>query len=248
MGTMLGPSFTRCFAPSFGVSRDTAKLFGLIAETTIGGFYLKDRGKPFFFPVTDQDFGDFTAGFANVTLYTAFLKMKNPHLRLSQLLDMRRKLGGDESGSLFKVPDLVTDNGAIRQFYEIKPNSATGLRDGDEKLANLSAFCDFFKVSYKPGTAWSPDKRLLLYDGVIEAVELRVKVFFHFFRVQPGLIVYELCIEAGIAIEDIVAKIIVGVVVLAIIFGPEILAGVAAAGETIGPLIPAGGLIPVLAR
>jgi hypothetical protein len=57
-----------------------------------------------------------------------------------------------------------------------------------------------------------------------------------------------------LAIEDIVAKIIQdhsgsGRSVLVIIFGPEILAGAAAAGEELGPLIPVGGgLLPVLAR
>lgn len=243
------PTFQRCFAPSFGVSRRTAGLFGSIAEKTIGLFYLRDRGKSTFYPLNDQDFADFTAGWANVTLYTTFLSDHNPQVDPGKLLEMRRKLGGDESGSLFKVPDLVTDAGTTRQFYEIKPNSPTGLIAGDEKIGNVAAFNAFFGLPYVPGMAWNPDRRILLYDGVIEAVEIEVRVFFHFFRIQPGLIVYELCVEAGLAVADIVAKIIVATIVLAVVFGPELLAGAAAAGEALGPLIPAGvGLIPVFAR
>ncbi|MFZ0603261.1 MAG: hypothetical protein WAN05_18250 [Roseiarcus sp.] len=235
----------QCFAPSFGVSPETAALFGLIAESTIAAFYLRERRKIFFFPVTNEDYADFTAGWANVTLYTTFLKERNPFVSVSQLLDMRRKLGGDDSGSLFKVPDLVTHSGSVRQFYEIKPNSLSGVAAGNEKIANIDAFNAYFHLSYLPGTAWSPNQRILLYDGIIETVEIRVKVFFHFFLLQPGLIVYELCIEAGLAIEDIVAKIILGSIVLVVVFGPEILAGAAAAGEVSGPLIPAG--LPVFA-
>jgi hypothetical protein len=229
--------FTRCFAPSFGVSPQTASLFGLVAEATVAFYYLRERGKIFFFPMSSEDYGDFTAGWSNVTLYTTFLKDRNPRLSVSQLLDMRRKLGGDDSGSLFRVPDIVTDTGAVREFYEIKPNSFSGVTAGDEKIANIDAFNTYFHLTYLPGTKWKPDRRILLYDGVIETVELQVKIFFHFCRVQPGLIAYELCIEAGLAIEDIVAKIIVSSVVLAIVFGPEILAGVAALGEAAGPLI-----------
>src|SRR5262249_46296469 len=102
-----------------------------------------------------------------------------------------------------------------------------GLSNGITKISNIGAFMSFFGLPYRPGVAWSPNTRVLLFKGIM--FEIEVKVFFHFFRIQPGLIVYEICIEAGVAIEDIVAKLIVGSVVLMIVFGPEILAAAAAA-------------------
>ena len=252
-------SFTKCFPPSFGVSPQIAGLFGLIAETTIAAAYLRNRGKTVWFPANAEDYSDFTAGWANVTLYTTFLSERNPRISVSHLLSMRRNLGGDDGGSLFKIPDIATDTRAIKQFYEIKPNSSTGVIAGDDKVANIVAFNDYFKLPYSPGTFWQPDNRILLYDGILESVGFRVKVFYHYFQIQPGLIVYELCIEADVRITALLALIIIATIVLLIVFGPEIMAGVAAAGELVegaaalaGAAIPAlgpfGGLVPILFR
>src|SRR5215472_15037090 len=114
-----------CMAPSTtGVSETVFKMFGHPAAGTIGNHYLRTRNKKFFFPLSTTDFEDFTAGWRNIELYLTFLKLNNPRLSASQLLDMRKSLGA-EKGSLLKVPDLMTHDGDLREFYEIKPNSQT---------------------------------------------------------------------------------------------------------------------------
>lgn len=125
------------------------------------------------------------------------------------------------------MPDLLTDDGTITEFYEIKPNSPSGIVDGIEKVTKIGALMGFFNLPYVPGTKFNSDKKVLIFKGIM--FEIEVKVFFHFFRLQAGLIVYDICVEAGVAIEDIVAKAIIGAIVLIVVFGPEILAAAAAA-------------------
>jgi hypothetical protein len=174
----MAPFASTCLAPGQSVSRDSASLFGSLAETTIAMFYLRHRQKAAFFPLTSDDFQDVSGGVSNVTLYLTFLKAKNPRLSSSQLLDLRRRIGGGQKGSFVKVPDLLTDDGTIREFYEIKPNSPTGVADGIEKLTKIGALMGFVNLPYVPGTKFSPDKKVLSFKGIM--FEIEVKVFFIF--------------------------------------------------------------------
>lgn len=242
-----------CLAPiDADLSSVTASFFGKIAETTISRHYLRHRGKPAFFPLSTTDFEDITAGWRNVELYLAFLKMNNPKLSVSQLLDMRKSLRS-EKGSLTKIPDIMTHDGELREFYEIKPNNPDGVTKGVDKIANIKAFLDFFGLrSYGAGIGWKPDTKILLFEGHLPellptmSIPVKIKVFFHFKWLVPGLVVYEICVEPDLALEELVIKAIAAAIVLVIVFGPEILAAIAAAGEVLIPILTGAGgaLVP----
>jgi hypothetical protein len=237
-----------------GVSKTVSDLFGAAAAGTIGNHYLRTRGKQLFFPLSDTDFEDFTAGWRNVELYLAFLKLKNPGLSISQLLKMRESLIS-EKGSLLKVPDIMTHDGGRREFYEIKPNNPDGLRDAVDKIASIKAFLDFFGLSaYQGGVLYAPNVKMQLFSGylpdllpvAIMQVPVRINVYFHFFAVPPGVILYEICVDAETALEEMLLRAIAAAIILVILFGGEILAGIAAGAEEIFGGVEAGELIPAL--
>ena len=62
------------------------------------------------------------------------------------------------------------------------------------------------------------------------SIPIKIKVFFHFKLVSLGLIVYDICVEPELALEELAIKAIAAAIVLVIVFGPEILAGIAAGG------------------
>lgn len=177
-----------CIAPSEIVSSKVASDFGRVAEAIISAIYIKDAGRPGFFPIPPGvDFMDIGVGFGNTALYIAYLKVNHPRLSPSQLA----KLSSD---GLLKIPDIATFMPpAAGEFYEIKPNSGSGRIAGDEKVAFVHALFQSCGLAYVPGTKWKPDKRVNLFDGKLLGIEVRVS--FHFFMLSPGLIVYEVCAE-----------------------------------------------------
>jgi len=180
-----------CAAPSdyakTVIHAGLAVAFGLAVEPIISTDYLKHVGRSHFFPFpgATKDYSDFTAGWANMTLYTAFLAANNPHLSKSELLKMRIK-------GIRKIPDLCTHDDPRRlEYYEIKANSEGGRRRGREKLAAIQAFNDYFSLPYKAGTIYSPDKKLTIWEGDLWVGH--VITILHVMRISPGLIVYEIC-------------------------------------------------------
>jgi hypothetical protein len=135
---------------------------------------------------------------------------------------------------LVKIPDLMTfDSPRRTEFYEIKPNSDSGREKGEEKVAHVHALCQSAGLPYTPGTQWNPDTKIVLFTGRLLGIE--VEVSFHFFKIQPGLIVYEICVEGKrrqLTNAEIAA--IVAVVLLALL-------AVALSGGSAAPV-----LIPLL--
>lgn len=177
-----------CIAPSQVVSSTVASDFGRVAETIISALYLKDNKRPGFFPLPPGlDFMDIGTGFGNTVLYIAYLKANHSKLSPSQLA----KLSSD---GLLKIPDIASlQPPGGGEFYEIKPNSDSGKLAGMEKVAFVDALYTSCGLPYVPGTKWKPDKRITVFDGKLLGIE--VKVFFHFFLLSPGLVVYEVCAE-----------------------------------------------------
>jgi len=177
-----------CIAPSLVLPSDQASLIGTIVEKRISAEYLAFTKRPAFFPAPPAiDFADFTSGFGNNTIYIAYLVDKNPSLSPSQLLQLT-------DDGLKKIPDIVTaDAPRSSEFYEFKPNSPSGLREGDRKVANVHALFQGNRLPYTPGIKWNVDKRVQIFSGGLYGVQ--VDVYFHFFRIQPGLIVYDFCAE-----------------------------------------------------
>lgn len=176
-----------CVAPSEFLTTPTASAFGSVAEAIIQADYLKDVGRVSFFPASPFDFIDISHGFGNSILYIAFLGANNPRLSTSQLAVL--SVGGD-----LKIPDIMTHNPPRRtEYYEIKPNSLTGRPAGATKVALIAAVMSAFSLPYVPGIQYTPNKKISIFSGT--PLGARLDVFFHFQRIAPGLIVYEICAE-----------------------------------------------------
>jgi hypothetical protein len=177
-----------CIAPSLVLTTGAAKDFGAIAEGLIAQRYLSDVGRAAFFPVPPaMDFMDISHGFGNRSLYAAFLVSKHKGLSPSQLAVL-------SDNGLVKIPDLATFAPPVRtEFYEVKPNSSSGAAKGNVKIANVHALYQSLGLPYVPGIQWNPNTKINLFSGSLMGIE--VDVYFHFFKLQPGLIVYEVCVE-----------------------------------------------------
>jgi hypothetical protein len=199
-----------CIEPSLVLTTDAARQMGLIAEALIANEYRKDVGRLFFPLPPAKDFFDITHGFGNRSLYAAFLGAHHPGLSQSQLAQMA-------ADKLVKIPDLMTFDPPRRtEFYEIKPNSDSGRRKGETKVAFVHALCQSMGLPYVPGTQWRPDVRINLFTGRL--LGLQVEVNFHFFLRQPGLLVYEICVEGKArALSNAEVAAIIALVLLAIL-------------------------------
>lgn len=179
----MADTFVLCKAPSDLVHENTV-IIGQIAEGIIQGDWQRHLGRSLVFPASTKDFADFTSGFANTTLYRAFLVGNNPQLSVIELLRL--------SAGLRRVPDFCTHDIPRRaDYYEVKPNSDSGRRDGRIKIAEIDALNANFSLPYKPGTIYTPDKNVEYFNGTIGGQPH--KAVMHFKRIQPALIVYEFC-------------------------------------------------------
>jgi hypothetical protein len=158
----------------------SGNIVGHMVESFVLEEYLKHVGRTRVYPAAIKDYSDFTCGFANTTLYTAFLKQNNPRLSITQLLAMRLR-------GIRRIPDICTHDEPRRtEYYEVKPNSTTGLRDGDIKLAEIDAFNQFFNLPYRPGRIWSPDFYVTFFKDTLQGIPTEMAM--HIKRIKPGLI------------------------------------------------------------
>lgn len=169
--------------------------FGAIAESIIGGRFLDHLGRRSngFFPAspTQEDFQDISVGIGNTRLYILYLKFHNS-ISIPQMLVL-------SASGMVNIPDLITHNPprssspTRAEFYEIKPNSPTGLAAGAAKIASLSVLYSVLPLPYQMGTIWTPDEKILISSG--SPMGVRLEVFFHFKRISPALVVYDICVE-----------------------------------------------------
>jgi hypothetical protein len=179
-----------CHPPSEIVSTQEASQLGDQFEGMIREAYCDSKGGCSIFPLLgDTDFVDFREGFGNIPTFIAFLKRHNAGINVDSIA---RQFLSQKSG--LKIPDIMTHQPPKRlEFYEIKPNSTAGVAAGRAKVLSLIAFCGLNKLPYQPGTVFSPDRRILLQTAQIGFSIVTTR--FHFFLLQPGLIVYEICTE-----------------------------------------------------
>jgi len=170
--------------------------FGMVAERIIGGRFLDHLGRRAkgFFPAspTQEDFQDISVGpVTNVRLYTLYARFHNA-MSVRQLVVL-------SAAGLVAVPDLMTHEPSRSatptraEFYEIKPNSPTGLIAGADKILKLSLLYSALPLPYLAGTRWTPDEKIMISSG--SPLGVKLEVFFHFKRVAPALIVYEICVD-----------------------------------------------------
>jgi len=174
-----------CIAPSEipGISSIEASNFGAVAEDIIyADFFAQYFGGP----------NDFFRDSNNPSSYLYFLAVNNPHFSQSVQSDYYRRL---RTEGLERIPDFLVHKSVEKAFYEVKPDSASGMRAGIDKVGVLKAVYSFYRLPYMAGIIFTPrDHTIALLGKAIQAT-LRVR------RAAAGLIVYKVCVESNGTIE-----------------------------------------------
>ncbi len=218
---------TVCVAPSEAFStvfsggplNDANRLMGELAERRIELDYLSQRpGKIFvdhFFdnPVTSS--------------YIAFLAVHNAHLRTPVKLAELAILA-NLPGEGIARPDLLTDQALVRELYEIKPDSSSGLTKGVAKLARIDTFMARFALTYMKGSSYVPTPDILLASGTFPTLTGMVP-----FRMAlmvrlslPGLLQYKVCVTTDFAALGITALGVIAAILIALLLRGARLPGV----------------------
>jgi hypothetical protein len=191
--------------------------FGGIAERIIGGRFLDSvgrRGKGFFpGSPTQEDFQDISVGIGNSRLYILYMKFHNT-ISVRQMVVLT-------AFAIVKIPDLLTHNPprsrtpTRAEVYEIKGNSPTGLADGAEKLVAITLLHKSLSLPYVLGTVWTPDEKIVISKG--DPLGVHLEVSFHYKRISPGLIVYDICIDGELEKIALAVLIAILAIILALI-------------------------------
>jgi hypothetical protein len=174
-----------CIAPSEipGVSTSEASVFGAIAEELIYTDFVRRYAI-----VSTELFRDAN----NPAAYLYFLATNNPHFTQALQEDYFRRLRAE---ALMRVPDFLVHKSAEKAFYEVKPDSASGIAAGVEKVGILRAVYPFYRLPYQAGAQFTPRDHVVARLGTRLTVTLRVR------RAAPGLLAYKLCLESDGALE-----------------------------------------------
>lgn len=221
-----------CFAASEAVSQ-IAPLseIGNLVEIFVDVEYIKFRGdeggRVNLYPSpTANDFFDIAGD--RCGLFAGFIKLKRPAVDEALIEDwcrLRKARDGDKS----MVPDIITNDGQWREYYELKPASTSSIGKGRQKLRNFAEIDAGFQLQYIAGDRWSPAIRQIVWNGTwlgspakcYLVVELR----------EPGLLTYKFCVEvnAESVNEWAIKTMFKMVIVAAILSRNPILVGAAAA-------------------
>lgn len=172
---------TVCFAFSEIFGKAIYDGMGLVAEK-----FIAHELRPFLEQQNIASEDTFLDDSIGVRRYTDFLHEKNP--------DLSRN-----SDSILKkaVPDILIHSNKLKEFYEIKPDSADGRSAGREKLRDL---IDIYSnprcnLPYQEGRKFIPPDHIELGVAIIEVdgFAFPVKIALGL-RKSGALILYELCI------------------------------------------------------
>jgi hypothetical protein len=156
-----------------------APLMGWLAHDQIGKAYIQQLGLT---PQVNVYLDNPFAGPIDKA-FIEFLKRKNPRMWLGSrvLLELQA----------FARPDLLTHRPGLREFEEIKSDSAIGQAQGRLKVRALKWWYNICGLPYTPGTTYVPQKLHLFDDKVLDLDWIvRLEVI----RREPGLITYRYCI------------------------------------------------------
>ncbi|MFB9268580.1 hypothetical protein ACFFWD_36595 [Bradyrhizobium erythrophlei] len=127
----------------------------------------------------------------NTQLFIAFLATNNPNVNVQALSIQALMAGGG-----IKNPDWMIHRKVAQdfEFYEVKPKSSSGTREGNKKLLFFAPFFALNNLPYTPGIKYNPQDRE-------EIMWIETKGFFEttitlrWSRTLPGLIQYDVCVE-----------------------------------------------------
>jgi hypothetical protein len=138
-----------------------------------------------------SEFFDEAAGVSRCALLASYLKFHNGHVNEQTIVSQCQAT--NPKPLRVKVPDIISHRFARTEFYEIKPNSPSGIQGGAEKIAWFSTLCNpmVANLPYTAGTQYKPNFTFVLSNG--NALGGGFQVGVHVFWALPGLILYELC-------------------------------------------------------
>ena len=233
----------QCFAGSdSGANTQTLSIVGNIVEVVVMIDYLGHRvangGIPIVFDAPGAtDFFDVKGD--RCEQFARFLKLKNAHVDeavIDAFCRQRKVRDGDRS----MVPDIITHEGALREFYEVKPASSSGRAAGRQKIRN---FCELnaghgmpycFDPGREPtavprGNSYNLNYRKVFWRGQYASIPAQVSLRVE--RASDSLVLYRFCVEVT---PDVVNQ-----AVLVFLLKAAIVALILTRGAAIGVLAPA---------
>ena len=126
------------------------------------------------------------------SIWWNFLVANNPHVRTGpaakRFLDAQRTQ---------RRPDIALHGERLKEYYEVKPHSIKGRADGRSKLRDLAKLMDVVPFPYKPGTTYDPKGKDIRMAGTTGGVAfvLPITLYLRVTLHDPGLLVYDFCIE-----------------------------------------------------
>jgi hypothetical protein len=113
------------------------------------------------------------------------------------------------------------------EFYELKPNSASSRPKGIAKLQGFLAISDAIRPSsfpprlglgYDRGVQYSPNRRLLVWDGTWFGSPVKVRLHWELDGTEKGLLLYDICVEvSGALLLEVLQKALVKMIVAALL-------------------------------
>jgi Domain of unknown function (DUF4157) len=197
--------FPICFAPSVFFTPLVAAGFGLLAEKMIEKDYCDQMGCKAGENYFDPSLGGFDKR------YASFIIQNNPLLTRSKRAILRI--------SPMRRPDILTHAPSRQEYYEIKPNSISGLISGLEKLIEIKAIYHFFSLPYIAGTGYTPTSKIPLISFAVGNTPVEAFIGVH--RSRAGLIRYDLCLRTNWAKVALAAAIAALIILLIILIGSE---------------------------
>ncbi|MBD3756784.1 MAG: peptidoglycan-binding protein [Microbacterium sp.] len=185
-----------CFAASEAVSEiaplsDIGNLVEIFVDIEYIRFRNNQGGRVDLYPSpTANDFFDIAGD--RCGQFAGFIKMKRPSVDETLIEDwcrQRKARDGDKS----MVPDIITNEGAWREYYELKPASTSSIGKGRQKLRNFAEIDAGFQLQYVAGSRWSPSIRQLVWNGTW--LGSPAKCYLVVELLEPGLITYKFCVE-----------------------------------------------------
>jgi hypothetical protein len=133
-------------------------------------------------PDAQTDFFDRDAGVSPCRHLASYLKLHNPGLDAVLFASQCEMKKNDDKS--FPVPDIITHvPGGTGEYYEIKPGSEKGEKEGNDKLAWFDVIKDDYGLPYKAGTKFAPDAKELIWNGLWAGHPL--KVYLHYYLKNP---------------------------------------------------------------
>ena len=243
----------KCFTPSqAGAPRWLSIRVGRAVEWAVRQDYCRNRGGCDEFQLGGNGVDFFDENFAGsgttrCRFLAGYLVAHHPTLDgnlISNSCEVQKKPvdPDDDENERFAIPDIITDSPGVRtEFYEVKPNSATGVAAGRQKVNTFLSLVDFLKQTdpdvgkLAKGTQFSPDRSVTIYStSYLGFIPCEVKI--HYSRLESALIVYEICVNAETELLEALVKAIIITALMVIFY--FILKSLPAGG---GIEIPVGG-------